>query len=81
MELVQLQSQYPQEAAIVEYADMFKDWDGSSGAFLQFPEDIKAIAHKLLNFATTAGCRGECVKPVRPVKQVQKKKPKRTGLF
>lgn len=81
MELVQLQNTYPQEASVVEYADMFKDWDGSSGAFLQFPEDIRATAYRLLNFAATAGCRAECVKPIRSVKQVQKKKPKRTGLF
>lgn len=34
VELVNLQKQYPEEAAKVCYADAFKDWDGSTGAFL-----------------------------------------------
>lgn len=47
-ELEQLQKDYPKESAEVEYADQFVDWDGSSGAFLEFSENIKSIAHHLL---------------------------------
>ena len=47
-ELEQLQKDYSKESAEVEYADQFVDWDGSSGAFLEFPENIKSIAHHLL---------------------------------
>lgn len=47
MELVQLQKDYPKEASEVEYAEMFADWDGSSGAFLKFGDDIKSCAERL----------------------------------
>lgn len=47
-ELADLQKKYPNEAAEVEYADDFKNWDGSSGAFLNFPEFTKTVAHRLL---------------------------------
>lgn len=33
-ELVQLQTQYPDISKQVEWYDAFKDWDGSTGAFL-----------------------------------------------
>ena len=48
-ELAQLQKDYPKESAEVEYYDDFKDWDGSSGAFLNFGADIKSVAKILLD--------------------------------
>ena len=48
VELVKLQEQYPDIAAEVEFADEFKDWDGSSGAFLIFPDFVSTVAKKLL---------------------------------
>lgn len=47
-ELEQLQKNYPKESEEVEYYDDFKDWDGSSGAFLNFGENIKTVAKILL---------------------------------
>ena len=47
MELVQLQKDYPKEAEEVEFAEMFSDWDGSSGAFLKYSDNIKSIAERL----------------------------------
>lgn len=48
-ELEALQRKYPKKAKTVEYAEMFEDWDGSSGAFLKFGDDIKTLAHILLD--------------------------------
>lgn len=48
-ELAQLQKDYPFESASVEYYEDFKDWDGSSGAFLKFGEDIKYLGRLLLS--------------------------------
>lgn len=47
-ELQELQQKYPKESAEVEEYDQFKDWDGSSGAFLKFGENIKTVAQILL---------------------------------
>lgn len=47
MELVQLQKEHPQEASQVEFAELFKDWDGSSGAFLTYDDGIIAVAEVL----------------------------------
>ena len=47
-ELEQLQRDYPKESVEVEYYEDFKDWDGSSGAFLNFGENIKTVAKILL---------------------------------
>lgn len=47
-ELEQLQKDYPKESAEVEEYEQFKDWDGSSGAFLKFGENIKTVAKILL---------------------------------
>ena len=45
MELQQLQKDYPDISKRVVYYELFKDWDGSSGAFLKFPVRVinKAI--------------------------------------
>lgn len=48
-ELQELQEKYPKESAEVEYYEDFKDWDGSSGAFLKFGENIKTVAKILLD--------------------------------
>lgn len=48
-ELEQLQKDYPEESRAVEEYDQFKDWDGSSGAFLKFGENIKTVAQILLD--------------------------------
>lgn len=52
-ELVQLQQDYPKESEEEEFYDMFRDWDGSSGAFLNFGENIKTVAKILLNKRTS----------------------------
>jgi len=45
MELQQLQKDYPEISKQVVDYELFKDWDGSSGAFLDFPVRVinKAI--------------------------------------
>jgi hypothetical protein len=48
-ELAQLQKDYPKESAEAEEYEQFKDWDGSSGAFLNFGENIKSVAKILLD--------------------------------
>ena len=48
VELAKLQEQYPDIASEVEFAEEFKDWDGSSGAFLIFPDFVSTVAKKLL---------------------------------
>lgn len=48
-ELAQLQKDYPEESKAVEEYEQFKDWDGSSGAFLKFGDDIKTVAKILLD--------------------------------
>lgn len=47
VELAELQKKYPKEAEEVEYSDLFKDWDGSSGAHLVYDDKIKSIAYRL----------------------------------
>lgn len=46
LELLQIEN--PKESGETEYANDFKDWDGSSGAFLNFDDNIKHIANHLL---------------------------------
>ena len=48
-ELAQLQRDHPEESKKVEFYDMFKDWDGSSGAHLSYTNAIKETAKRLLN--------------------------------
>lgn len=47
-ELEQLQTEHPDIASKVEFAEQFVDWDGSSGAHLTYDNQIIAIAEKLL---------------------------------
>lgn len=50
MELVDLQSKYPDIAKQVIYAEDFADWDGSSGAFLTYTNkpNIVSTANRLI---------------------------------
>ncbi len=59
-ELAQLQKDYPKESAEVEEYENFKDWDGSSGAFLNFGENIKTVAKILLE-------QKNCLKMSKPI--------------
>lgn len=49
-ELAELQTKYPDISEQVIYAEDFEDWDGSTGAFLDFSgkPNIIATAHRLL---------------------------------
>ena len=48
-ELKQLQLKYPDYSREVEWYDAFKDWDGSTGAFLPIDDEwVLNKAHKLL---------------------------------
>ena len=48
MELVKLQKENPIASKKVIYYEQFKDWDGSTGAFLQYDKSIKEKANYLL---------------------------------
>lgn len=51
IELRDLQNMYPQISSEVDYAEYFKDWDGSSGAFLPIHEDwVIQKAKRLLSY-------------------------------
>jgi len=64
-ELEQLQSEHPDIADKVEYAEQFVDWDGSSGAHLTYDNQIIAIAERLLLLEQTPK---QAVKTVIPKK-------------
>lgn len=72
MELVQLQQANPDVAKTVEYAELFEDWDGSSGAFLKYDDAIKATADRLYALRD---------KQIEKPKQPQKKKTVSRRLF
>lgn len=48
MELVKLQKENSLASKNVEYYEQFKEWDGSSGAFLKFDKQTKQRAERLL---------------------------------
>lgn len=48
MELVQLQKANPIASKKVEYYEEFKDWDGSTGAFLKYDKITIQRAERLL---------------------------------
>ena len=48
MELVKLQKENPLASKNTEYYEQFKEWDGSSGAFLKFDKQTKQRAERLL---------------------------------
>lgn len=50
-ELARLQSEYPKESSEVEFSEEFADWDGSTGAFLNFPGFVRTVAMRLLSIS------------------------------
>ena len=78
MELVQLQKEHPQEANQVEFADLFQDWDGSSGAFLRYDDSIVAIAERLYEHTQL---HKQYIKPTPAKPAVKPQKIRRGGLF
>lgn len=72
-ELAQLQNEYPEIAAQVEYAEAFKDWDGTTGFHLPKNEQVIRIANRLLRINAVGG---EYVKTKPQIKQAEKPKPK-----
>ena len=64
-ELQELQQKYPKESAEVEEYNQFKDWDGSSGAFLKFGENIKTVAKILLNNRKTSNIKSNFAQNVQ----------------
>lgn len=48
MELVKLQKENPLASKNAEYYEQFKEWDGSTGAFLKFDDKTKKRAERLL---------------------------------
>ena len=80
VELRELQKKYPKESAEVEYAELFKDWDGSSGAHLVYDDNIKSIAYRM--YCKQWGLEPEVIKETKAVKQkTEKKTSTRRSLF
>jgi NAD-dependent DNA ligase len=76
-ELQQLQKDYPEESKKVEEYEQFKDWDGSSGAFLKFGENIKTVAKMLLKYQNSATGISKTIQKVSiPEKKSQNKQLK-----
>lgn len=69
MELVELQSKYPNIAEKVIYAEDFADWDGSSGAFLRYSNKPNIVS--TANFLVCG--RQNTKKIVQPLIPVGKK--------
>lgn len=72
-ELEQLQRDYPKESSEVEYYEEFKDWDGSTGAFLKFGENIKSVAKILLDSNKQVKSENKISKSVIKVQNSEKK--------
>ena len=75
-ELQELQQKYPKESAEVEYYEDFKDWDGSSGAFLKFGENIKTVAKILLEQKSESKISNTTILVSDSTKKSQKSKVK-----
>lgn len=73
MELVDLQHKYPGIAEKVIYAEDFADWDGSSGAFLDYTDKG--------NIITTATRLVQSNKPKKPATLFAPTKQKTSPLF
>ena len=71
VELAELQKQYPLISAKVDYAKAFRDWDGSSGAFL--PLDDAWVVNKANQLL---GRTAQAVVVNQPKKSSPKVKPK-----
>lgn len=79
-ELEQLQKNYPKESAEVEEYEQFKDWDGSSGAFLNFSEAIKTVAKILLGIKSPSQTQIETEKKPQDIPK-KKMKSNTRSLF
>lgn len=80
-ELEQLQKDYPKESAEVEEYDQFKNWDGSSGAFLKFGENIKTVAEILLSNSSQIAKTADLVSHSTKKSQKGKVKSNTRSLF
>lgn len=56
-ELVKLQADYPEIASRICYADAFKDWDASTGAFLPLEDDW--VVYKAQHLLSIQGGKNE----------------------
>ena len=79
-ELEQLQKNYLKESAEVEEYEQFKDWDGSSGAFLNFGENIKTVAKILLGIKSPSQPQIEAEKKSQDIPK-KKMKSNTRSLF
>lgn len=79
-ELEQLQKNYPKESAEVEEYEQFKYWDGSSGAFLNFGENIKTVAKILLGIKSPSQPQIEAEKKSQDIPK-KKMKSNTRSLF
>lgn len=68
-ELAALQEKYPKTSKKVPYYKQFKNWDGSTGAFLDFDDVIAAKAEYLLEM------KNPVIKPKKVKKPKVKKSP------
>lgn len=75
-ELEQLQKDYPEESKAVEEYEQFRDWDGSSGAFLKFGENIKTVANILLYISKANQTTKSAISTANSTKKSQKGKVK-----
>ena len=76
-ELAELQNRYPNMSKKIPYAEQFADWDGSSGAFLEYDDSIIDTAWRLLCLQTSE--KGKAQVKIKAKKQ--SKKSGRRRLF
>lgn len=76
-ELAALQKKYPKTSKKVPYYKQFKNWDGSTGAFLDFDDNIAGKAEYLLAMKNTP----IPVKQKKEKKSVKPQKAKKKKLF
>lgn len=77
-ELAELQAKYPNMSKRIPYAKEFADWDGSTGAFLEFDDATVQRAERLLEISAAGVVR----KPAKGSPTVKKSKAtKRRSLF
>lgn len=72
-ELSQLQKKYPKTSKKVPYYKQFKNWDGSTGAFLDF-DDITVARAEYLLYLRDRPRQQKPKKHTKPVKSKAKKK-------
>lgn len=82
-ELVKLQTDYPEIAKQVDYAEAFADWDATTGFHLPRTEQVVRIGQRLLRISNSTGeNKAKLVtKPKEVVKPKTKTKTARKSLF